>query len=124
MQLPYKTGEIVEKPWGTEKWIDCNEYYAVRELLVKKGHAVSLQYHEKKIETLYVLEGRAVYTTQDDEGNLVERIVGPGEIMKNYPYVIHRQRALEDFRFIEVSTPQLDDIIRVQDDYNRGSHTL
>lgn len=124
MQSPYKTGEIVEKPWGTEKWIDCNDHFVVRELKVRKGHAVSLQYHEKKIETLYVLEGSAIYTTQDDKGNFVERQVGPGDIMKNLPFVIHRQRALEDFTFIEVTTPELDDIIRVQDDYDRGSHTL
>lgn len=124
MQAPYPSGEIVEKPWGTEKWIDCNDHYAVRELLIRKGHAVSLQYHEKKLETLYVLQGRAIYTTQDEQGRLVEREVGPGDIMKNYPFVMHRQRALEDFRFIEVTTPELDDIIRVEDDYHRGSHTL
>lgn len=124
MEAPYKSGEIVVKPWGTEKWIDCNSHYVVRELLIRKGHAVSLQYHEKKIETLYVLEGTAVYTTQDKSGEMIERIVGPGAIMKNYPFVIHRQRALEDFRFIEVTTPQLEDIIRVEDDYARGSHTL
>lgn len=82
MQAPYPSGEIVEKPWGTEKWIDCNDHYAVRELLIRKGHAVSLQYHEKKLETLYVLQGRAIYTTQDEQGRFVEREVGPGDIMK------------------------------------------
>ena len=124
MQAPYKPGEIVTKPWGTEKWIECNEHYVVRELLIKKGQAVSLQYHEKKIETLYVLEGKALHSTQRPGEEKREIEVGPGDIIKNLPYEIHRQRALEDFRFIEVTTPQLEDIIRLEDDYNRGSNTL
>ena len=70
------------------------------------------------------MEGSAIYTTQDEKGNFVERRVGPGDIMKNLPLIIHRQRALEDFTFIEVTTPELDDIVRVQDDYARSSHTL
>ena len=117
-------GDIVEKPWGTERWIACNAHYALRELVIRAGHAVSLQYHERKIETLYVLEGSAVYYTQEPGEEMQERIVKAGDILSNHPYLIHRQRAIEDFRFIEVTTPELDDIIRLQDDYNRGSHTV
>ncbi len=120
----YAVGEVVIKPWGYEKWISCNEHYVVRELLIKKDHAVSLQYHEKKIETLYVLEGRAIYTLQRPGEDKTERIIGAGEILNQFPYEIHRQRALEDFRFIEVSTPELEDIVRLEDDYGRGSYTL
>lgn len=119
----YEPGTIVEKPWGFEKWIACNEHYIVRELCIKKGHAVSLQYHERKIETLYVLKGTSVYTLQKPGEEKTERIIGPGEILNQYPYQIHRQRALEDFVFIEVSTPELDDIVRLEDDYGRGSYT-
>lgn len=117
-------GTIVQKPWGYEKWIACNECYVVRELLIRKGCAVSLQYHERKIETLYILEGSALYTLQLPNEERTERIIGPGEILNQFPYQIHRQRALEDFRFIEISTPELEDIVRLEDDYGRGSHTL
>ena len=116
--------KIVEKPWGYEKWIANNEHNVVRELLIRKGEAVSLQYHEKKVETLYVIEGKALYTLERPGEKRTERVIGPGTILNQYPYEIHRQRALEDFRFIEVSTPELEDIIRLEDDYNRGSHTL
>lgn len=124
MEMPYEPGTIIEKPWGTEKWIEVNDYFAVREITIKAGEAVSLQYHEKKLESLYVLEGRAIYLHYMPGEKEFEEEVGPGTIMKNVPYLIHRQKAITDFRFIEVTTPELDDIIRLEDKYNRGSHTL
>jgi len=111
--------KVVEKPWGYETWITSNEYYICRILDVKKGEAVSLQYHEEKLETIYILEGTAEYYIQKPGEEMQKRIIKPGDILEHQPYEIHREIALEDFKFFEVSTPHMDDIIRVEDKYGR-----
>lgn len=112
--------KVYERPWGSETWITSTAYYIVRKLLIRKGQAVSLQYHKEKVETLYILRGSAEYTLQRaGESEPIVRIVKAGDVLEHRPYDIHRQRALEDFEFIEVSTIQLDDIVRIQDDYGR-----
>lgn len=112
--------KVVQKPWGTETWLTSTAYYIMRHLFVKKGEAVSLQYHKEKVETLYIIKGSAEYTLQRaGEKDAKIRIVKAGDVLEHRPYDIHRQRALEDFEFIEVSTPQIDDIVRLEDDYGR-----
>ncbi|MTI94686.1 MAG: cupin [Firmicutes bacterium] len=113
--------KIVEKPWGTEEWIAHNEFYVLRILNIKKGARVSLQYHEQKVESLYIDKGSAIYTFQRPGGEVEERIIKAGDILEHRPYEIHREEALEDMRIIEVSTPEIDDIIRLDDDYGRKS---
>ena len=114
--------EKVEKPWGYEMTLEQTEGYIFRFLHLNAGAAVSLQYHEHKTETLYILKGNAEYTFQRPGEERTVRIVGPGDILHHEPYEIHRQRAITDFEFLEVSSPDLTDIIRLEDDYNRGSH--
>jgi len=112
---------IVEKPWGTETWIASNEHYICRILHIKKGASVSLQYHEKKVETLYIEEGSAEYTFQRPGEERQTWIIRAGDILEHRPFEIHREKALEDMKIIEVSTPEIDDIIRLEDDYGRKS---
>ncbi|MGX8700506.1 cupin domain-containing protein [Caproiciproducens sp.] len=110
----------VGQPWGAEIWIAHNEHYTVRELHMNKGAAVSLQYHKVKTETLYILSGRAEHTIGPSEGELAVEIVGPGDVINHKPMQVHRMRALEDLCFIEVSTPEIEDIVRLQDEYGRA----
>ena len=113
--------KIVQKPWGTEEWIGSNEHYVFRILNIRKGERVSLHYHERKIETLYIDKGSAIYTLIRPGEEKQERIIKAGDIIEPKPFEIHREEALEDLRIFEVSTPDMEDIIRVEDDYGRSS---
>jgi mannose-6-phosphate isomerase len=109
----------VEKPWGEELWLAHNDLYACKIIRVNKGTRTSLQYHVQKHETIYIDQGSVIATLEDAEGKLVESVLRAGDIIENQPFRKHRLEALEDTRLIEVSTPQLDDVVRVQDDYHR-----
>ena len=109
----------VEKPWGEELWVAHNEFYAFKIIRVNIGTRTSLQYHQAKRETIYIDQGSVIATLEDAEGNLVQSVLRAGDIIENKPYRKHRLEALEDTRLIEVSTPQLDDVVRVEDDYRR-----
>jgi mannose-6-phosphate isomerase-like protein (cupin superfamily) len=109
----------VEKPWGEELWLAHNELYACKIIRVNKGTRTSLQYHQQKHETIYIDQGSVIATLEDAAGNLVQSVLRAGDIIENKPYRKHRLEALEDTRLIEVSTPQLDDVVRVEDDYKR-----
>ncbi|MGM9947496.1 hypothetical protein [Floccifex sp.] len=111
--------KYVEKPWGYEKWIAVTNQYALKEIFLKKGCRTSLQYHEMKEEHSYVLNGKLSIEEDNENKELETNIYLPGQIIHAKPYYRHRVTALEDSTFIEVSTPFLDDVIRVQDDYNR-----
>lgn len=112
---------IVPKPWGEEIWFARTDHYVGKILTVKKGHRLSLQYHERKHEVQYVDSGRVKYTlgSSDRPGDYREVIVGPGTVVVLPPGAVHRMEALEDARFFEVSTPELEDIVRLDDDYGR-----
>ena len=105
----------VEKPWGYEEiWAHTDKYVGKR-LHIKKGSRLSLQYHEVKEETIYVLEGTLILFTDKDRINLE-----PGSVHHIPPGSMHRFTAgRSDVTLIEVSTPELDDIIRVEDDHGR-----
>ncbi|MEW5945282.1 MAG: cupin domain-containing protein [bacterium] len=112
--------KTVEKPWGREVWIACdNGRYAGKFLDIKKGRRLSLQYHRNKHETLYLLEGKALFTLENDEGRLVETEMLPGEVRVVAPGRRHRMESVVDCRFIEFSSPELEDVVRVEDDYDR-----
>lgn len=111
--------QIVEKPWGREIWIAHTEHYALKIIELKQGSRSSLQYHRHKHEHIYVDAGRARWELEQSDGSLGRLEVGPGEVVENPPGRKHRIEALEDLRLIEVSTPQLDDVVRVEDDYGR-----
>ena len=115
-ELPQKT----EKPWGFELLFAYTPKYAGKVIFVKKGHRLSLQYHEKKDESLYIYEGKALMQTEGSNGHMVSTIVQPGFCVRIPPLTKHRLEAIEDTTFLEVSTPELEDVARLEDDYGRA----
>ena len=111
--------QIKEKPWGKEIWFAYTDRYAGKILEVKKNARLSLQYHEKKCETQYVFEGKIKLTYGTDEKHLQEAILNPGDKFDIFPYTIHRIEGLEDSKIFEVSSPELDDVVKLADDYGR-----
>ena len=111
--------KIVEKPWGRELWIAHTDKYALKIIEVNKGTRSSLQYHVKKHEHIYVDGGLLQIEWEDDAGHMQTVQLKRGDVIENKPGHKHRVLALENTRLIEVSTPELDDVVRVEDDYNR-----
>jgi mannose-6-phosphate isomerase len=111
--------KIVEKPWGRELWIAHSSEYALKIIEFKKGSRSSLQYHVRKHEHVYVDSGLLQVEHENDQGEMETLTLKPGDVIENLPGRKHRVTALEDVRLIEVSTPELDDVVRVEDDYNR-----
>jgi mannose-6-phosphate isomerase-like protein (cupin superfamily) len=109
----------VEKPWGYEIWYAHTDRYAGKILHVDRGHRLSLQYHERKDETSYLLSGRLLLVTGEREDELTEQVIEPGTSWHNAPGDIHTIEALEDSDVLEVSTPDLDDVVRLKDSYGR-----
>ncbi len=105
----------VDKPWGREVWWAVEEAYAAKRLEVRAHHALSLQYHQRKHETLYFLAGRVRLQLGG-----AEHIVGAGQVAVVPPRTVHRLEALTDAVILEVSTPQLDDVVRLEDRYGRA----
>jgi mannose-6-phosphate isomerase len=116
------TPRRVEKPWGHELIWAHTERYVGKVLHVKEGHKLSLQFHNRKDETIHVQKGKLLFVV--DEGNgLVEKVMGPGESYHIRPLTKHRMVALEDCDILEVSTPELEDVVRLEDSYGRaGTH--
>jgi mannose-6-phosphate isomerase-like protein (cupin superfamily) len=113
--------KIVKKPWGEEIWFAHTEKYAGKILVVKKGHRLSLQYHNKKDETFYIDKGILKITAGPKKGPLTTRILREGKSFHVPSKTIHRTEALTNSRIIEVSSPELWDIVRLDDDYQRVS---
>lgn len=109
-----KANKIVQKPWGKEIWMELNEFYCFKQLHVKKDHQLSLQYHNIKTETMCVAWGRAEITIGD---SIMELTLG--DFIHIPPGTTHRVKAISDLMIVETSTPEVDDIIRVKDDYKR-----
>jgi mannose-6-phosphate isomerase-like protein (cupin superfamily) len=111
--------QFIPKPWGWEKWIEVNENYVVKELFMKQGHSCSLQYHEKKHESFYVVKGKLKFLVGTDRDNLTELILNVGDYHTIEPFVIHKMEAVEDSLYLESSTNFLEDVIRLEDKYGR-----
>jgi len=111
----------VEKPWGYEIWWAQTADYAGKILVVNTGHQLSLQFHREKDETSYLLSGRLRLVRGPSVDELEEREIGPGDSWRNEPGTVHSIEAVEDSMVLEVSTPQLDDVVRLRDRYGRGS---
>ena len=109
----------IDKPWGYENLIEVNNDYVVKELFMKEGHSCSLQYHEKKHETFYVLSGELKFYVGSDINSLTTLILKPGDHHTIEPLVIHRMEAIIDSLYLESSTNFLDDVIRLDDKYGR-----
>ncbi len=108
------------KPWGGEELLAHTPEYALKRIHVKQGSRPSLQYHERKSESLFLLEGKLGIEIGDSLDSLVTEEILPGQVVDVPCGTIHRVFALEDSVIIEVSTPQLDDVVRLQDDYGRS----
>jgi mannose-6-phosphate isomerase len=110
----------VEKPWGHELiWAEAEQYVG-KVLFVKAGESLSLQFHRQKDESWLVHAGRAkVELGSAGEALLSAEVVGPGAAFRFRPGTVHRVTALEDTTILEVSTPQLEDVVRLEDRYGR-----
>ena len=109
----------VEKPWGYELHWAKTDRYVGKVLHVKAGHALSLQYHNRKDETIYLYSGRMVFEIGELGGPLAKREMKPGDTVHVAPKTVHRMTAIEDCDILEVSTPDLDDVVRLEDRYGR-----
>ena len=109
----------VEKPWGYELHWAHTDRYVGKVLHVNKGHALSLQYHNVKDETIHLWSGRLLFEI-DEGGTLVKREMQLGESVRVRPGTIHRMTAIEDSDILEASTPELDDVVRIEDRYGRS----
>ena len=108
----------VEKPWGYEIWWARTDRYVGKILHVNAGHALSLQYHNIKDETIYLYSGKLLYEIEVN-GELTKREMKPGDSLQVSPKTVHRMTAIEDSEVFEVSTPELEDVVRLEDRYGR-----
>ena len=109
----------VEKPWGHELIWAHTDRYVGKILVIETGSRLSLQRHEIKDESILVRSGRLRLFLEDDDGVVRESELGPGEHRHVPTGRIHRYEAIERVELIEVSTPELDDVVRLQDDFGR-----
>lgn len=113
--------QVIEKPWGKEEVVEINDKYMMKKLTMHKGHRCSIQYHNQKQETIYVLEGTLNIYIGDSLESLEKKVFKAGESVTITPGVVHRMEAeIEDAIYLEASTPEMDDVVRLQDDYNRA----
>ena len=111
--------ERVEKPWGYEILFARTDRYGAKVLFIRQGEQLSLQFHRVKDEVIYVQEGRIELEIGDPGGALDIEVVGPGKAFRLRPGTVHRWRALEDAVVLEASTPEFDDVVRLEDKYGR-----
>ena len=114
--------ERVDKPWGYELRFARTERYAGKVLFIKAGSQLSLQYHEQKDEAFLVQQGQLELVLGRGAEQRVERL-GRGQAWHVTPGTVHRFRAIEDCLLFEVSTPELEDVVRLEDDYGREGTT-
>jgi len=111
---------IVQKPWGHETIWAVTDQYVGKVLHIKAGEALSVQYHNEKDETIHVLRGEMIYRVADAPGQPLREIsLTAGESYRNQPGHVHQMQAVTDCDLLEASTPQLDDVVRLQDRYGR-----
>lgn len=112
--VPY----TVDKPWGHELIWARTERYVGKILHIEPGHVLSLQYHNKKDETIHVLNGEIIFRVKIGD-ELTERRMKPGESYHITPLTVHQMEAVVSADLLEVSTPEIDDVVRLQDRYGR-----
>jgi mannose-6-phosphate isomerase len=117
--MPAMEPTRIDKPWGHELiWARTGRYVG-KILHVRAGHALSLQYHRQKDETVYVLCGRIRFQHGAEGEDLRETVLEPGQSFHIAPGTRHRMVALADCDLLEASTPELDDVVRLEDRYGR-----
>ncbi len=110
---------VIDKPWGKEEVIEINDRYMMKKLTMWKGHRCSMQYHNVKCETIYVLSGQLRIYVGENVDSIDSRIYAGGESVTIFPGTVHRMEAVEDAVYLEASTPEMDDVVRLSDDYKR-----
>jgi mannose-6-phosphate isomerase len=113
------TPRRVEKPWGFELIWAETELYVGKLLHVAAGHALSIQYHERKDETIHLLRGEMVMLIGPSLEELAPVTLQLGQSIRLRPGVVHRMEAITDVDLLEASTPHLDDVVRLEDRYGR-----
>ena len=113
-ELPYR----VEKPWGYELIWARTDRYVGKILHIEPGHVLSLQYHNKKDESIYVLRGEIILRLQQGE-TLIERPLVEGESFHIHAKQIQQFEAVVASDLLEASTPEIDDVVRLKDRYGR-----
>lgn len=113
------SAKTVIKPWGKEIWLALNEHYCYKRIHINVGTRTSFQYHQNKIETNYIIKGEAEVWLENDHGVVEKTIMKAGDYFDVKPPKKHRVVALTDIILQEVSTPEVDDVIRIDDDTKR-----
>jgi mannose-6-phosphate isomerase-like protein (cupin superfamily) len=114
-KLPRRT----EKPWGYELLFALTDRYAGKLIFIKKGHRLSPQYHSQKDESMFICQGKVLMEVEYPGGPKQTITLEPGQCIHLPPFTRHRLEAIEDTTLFEVSTPELDDVTRLADDYGR-----
>lgn len=117
--IPREAGRQVAKPWGRELIWAQTDRYVGKILVIEAGRRLSLQRHFVKDESIYVASGRLRLELEDNEGTVCIEELDPGEFRHVPPGRIHRYEAITRCELFEVSTPELDDVIRLEDDFGR-----
>ena len=110
---------LIKKPWGKEELIEKNNKYMFKKLFMKKGHRCSMQFHKIKKETIFVLSGKLKVYYGKSSNKLKSKILNKNQFITIEPKIVHRMRALTSCYYLELSTPELNDVIRIADDYKR-----
>jgi mannose-6-phosphate isomerase-like protein (cupin superfamily) len=119
MEIVTISKQRILKPWGFEEIIEINENYVVKRLHMEQGHRCSLQFHVKKHETVVVLSGVLKLMIGGSVNELLEVRMVVGDSVVIRPGIVHRMEAIETCEYLESSTPELDDVVRLSDDYKR-----
>lgn len=112
---------VVPKPWGHETIWASTDQYVGKILHIKAGHALSIQYHNAKDETVHLLSGEIIYRVQTGPGrdDLEDVRLRAGESFRITPHTVHQMEAVTDCDVLEASTAHLDDVVRLKDRYGR-----
>lgn len=113
--------KIVKKPWGQEEIFAITKDYVGKVLFIKAGEQLSLQYHEKKEESIYVSSGSMEFSLENENGEIEKKTLQEGMHAHISPKRKHRMKGLSDCLIFEVSTPHLEDVVRLEDSYGRNS---
>ena len=113
--------KVVMKPWGKEIWLELNEKYCYKRIHINAGFKTSYQIHNYKLETNFLIDGKAEVWLENDEGIVEKFIMNGGDFFTVIPTRKHRVIAITDIILQEVSTPEVDDVIRINDEFNRSN---
>ena len=109
---------VINKPWGKEEILEKNKNYLLKKITMFKGHRCSLQYHNKKLETLFILSGELKVFLQNTKIKKYYKLKKK-DTLTIMPKSIHRMKALKKCVYLECSTPHMTDVVRISDDYKR-----